>query len=100
MIEAEDHTNGKMRKLIADQVVANAVFFFIVGFDTSLTLSWCSYYLAINNDIQEKVRREINENIKRNEEIQYSDLDKLQYMEQVMLETLRPVVLKVGAAAP
>lgn len=43
--------------LTRDEIVANAVLFFLAGFETTAnTLNFAMYELALNPDIQQKVR--------------------------------------------
>lgn len=52
--------------LTESQVVAQSVLFLIAGFETSSTLlTFMCYELAINQDIQEKLRQEIHTVLKR-----------------------------------
>ncbi|XP_023224262.1 cytochrome P450 3A14-like [Centruroides sculpturatus] len=89
MIEAEDDTNP-IKSLTEKQIIANAVTFLAAGYDTSSSaLSFCSYRLAQNPEIQEKVRLEINENVKNNKSIEYADLMNFKYLDYVISETLR-----------
>ncbi|CAL1292427.1 unnamed protein product [Larinioides sclopetarius] len=46
-----------VRSLSADEIVAQSVIFFTAGYDTtSSTLSFATYQLALNPDIQDKLR--------------------------------------------
>lgn len=53
-------------KLFADKftdldIIANAILLFSAGADTvSITTSFCLYELALNRDVQDKLRAEIN----------------------------------------
>ncbi len=55
-------SNGSTRhKLSAKEIVHNSVTFLIAGYETTAnTLSYASYLLAINPDIQEKLQSEID----------------------------------------
>lgn len=86
MIEAED----KIKKLTTDAVIANAAMFMVAGFDTtSNAISWCTHFVAHHPEIQEKIRQEINTHIQNKKEIEYADLQKFQFLDQVISETLR-----------
>ena len=64
----------------------------MAGSDTSAnTLAFACYQLAKNPEIQEKLRNEINYMFDENpsESLTYEDLQKMQYLEQVICETLR-----------
>lgn len=51
-----------------DILAANAFAFFIAGFETTAsTISYCLYELAINPEIQIKLRDKIKETLKANE---------------------------------
>lgn len=74
-----------------EQMVAQALVFFLAGFDTSsTTMSFCLYELALNPDIQHKLRVEIQSSLSQNnEELSYECLQKMTYLNQVVDETLR-----------
>ena len=64
----------------------------MAGFDTtSNTLSLASYELAVNDDVQRKLREEILEveNTKTGETVTYDDLQKMKYLDKVVSEVLR-----------
>jgi cytochrome P450 family 9 len=77
--------------LTDDDLVAQCILFFLAGFDTvSNALAFASYELAVNPDVQEKLRAEINEtelNTKQN--LHYDDLQKMKYMDNFVTEVLR-----------
>ncbi|KAI9575197.1 probable cytochrome P450 6a13 [Glossina fuscipes] len=91
-IEKDDMASG----LTFEQACAQAMVFFVAGFDTSsATMSFCLYELALNPDIQRKLREEILAVLEKyNSQITYESLKEMTYMEQVFNETLRkyPVV--------
>ena len=46
--------------LSLNEVTANSILFFLAGYDTTAnTLTFLSYHLAMNKDIQDKCREEI-----------------------------------------
>lgn len=82
-----------------DETMAQCFLFFLAGFDTSSTLmSFMSYELAINQDIQRKLHEEI-QNVNRGlngARLSYDTLAKLKYLDQVISEALRkwpPVIV-------
>ena len=49
-----------LEKFTETQIIANAFGIFTAGFETvSSTICYCLYELALNNDIQDRVRQEI-----------------------------------------
>ncbi|KAJ9581326.1 hypothetical protein L9F63_023499 [Diploptera punctata] len=72
-------------------MTAQLYFFFIAGFETSsTTISFCLYELALNQDIQERLRKEINEVLKKHEgQITYEAVQNIEYLDNVISETLR-----------
>ncbi|KAF2895107.1 hypothetical protein ILUMI_11069 [Ignelater luminosus] len=77
--------------LTIEEVAAQAMVFFIAGFETSsTTMTYCLFELASNKDIQQKVRDEINSVLaKHNNKITYEAISDMHYMTQVIEETLR-----------
>ncbi|XP_011417157.3 cytochrome P450 3A24 [Magallana gigas] len=85
----EQHISTGQKKLTNDEIMAQAFLFFIAGYETTAsTLNYVSYCLAVHQEIQDKVVQEIHDQIGENEPT-YDEMNKLQYMEQVILESLR-----------
>lgn len=80
-----------------DEIVSQCFVFFVAGFETTSTLlSFLSYELAVNQDIQQKLYEEIREvsrslqtNSEKEPVLNYDALSKMKYMDQVINETLR-----------
>ena len=48
--------------LTREEIVAQAVLFFMAGFATTAdTMMWLCYELAVNSDVQDKLIQEVNE---------------------------------------
>ncbi|XP_037941241.1 cytochrome P450 6a2-like [Teleopsis dalmanni] len=77
--------------LTIDEITAQAFAFFAAGYETSASaLSFCLYELALNQDIQDKARREITETIARHDgKLTYEAVNEMKYLLQVMHETMR-----------
>lgn len=73
-------------QLTLDEITAQAFLFFIAGFDTSSTaMNFTLYELAQHPDIQEKVRKEVNEVLNNYEgKITYESLNDMKYLSQVV----------------
>ncbi|KAL0280662.1 UNVERIFIED_CONTAM: hypothetical protein PYX00_001886 [Menopon gallinae] len=77
-------------ELTENVIAAQAMIFFLAGFETtSTTLSYCMYELALNPDIQKKMKEEIRKHLKIHKEINIEFLHDLTYSEQVIEETMR-----------
>ena len=73
-------------------VVATAIVILVAGYDTTgSTLAFALYELSKNQNVQEKIREELNEitNGDNEKEFTYEDLKSLNYLDQVICETLR-----------
>lgn len=97
LMQARDKEKPDASQMTIDDIIAQAFIFFLAGFDTSSTLMcYIVYELAINLDIQEKLREEVDRYMADgNGEISYETLSRMEYMEMVTSETLRkypPVV--------
>ncbi|XP_037035085.1 probable cytochrome P450 28a5 isoform X2 [Bradysia coprophila] len=94
-IERNDYLNYllqlKKKKNLPDiDVVAHTTTFLLYGFETSsITISHMLYYLAANKSVQNRLRKEIYDNIGKNGRIEFDVLNDMKYMDQVFHETLR-----------
>ncbi|XP_029344137.1 probable cytochrome P450 6a13 isoform X1 [Acyrthosiphon pisum] len=81
----------KHEKFAESQIVANAFVLFAAGFETvSSAISYCLYELALNKSIQDRVRKEIQLQLsKNNGQINHELLIDLNYLDMVIAETLR-----------
>ncbi|XP_015177367.1 PREDICTED: cytochrome P450 9e2-like [Polistes dominula] len=88
LMQARDKESSN---LDIQDIVAQAFIFFLAGFDTSSTLMcFMVYELSLHQDIQKRLREEIDEALLRtNGEFNYEDLSKLTYMDMIINETLR-----------
>ncbi|XP_073433811.1 cholesterol 24-hydroxylase-like [Dendrobates tinctorius] len=73
-----------------EDLIDNFVTFFIAGQETTANqLSFAVMELACNPEILTRVQAEVDEVIGSKRDIEYEDLGKLQYLSQVLKETLR-----------
>ena len=84
-------TRSGSKKLDENEILAQSVLFFSVGFETaSQLLTYCTYCLALNPTCQEKLYDEIHLSINDNHgEIDYDLVSKMTYLDAVVSETLR-----------
>ncbi|KAK5638811.1 hypothetical protein RI129_013106 [Pyrocoelia pectoralis] len=77
--------------LTIEELTAQAFLFFIAGYETSsTTMSFCLYEMAEHQDIQEKVRKEIETVLEKHDgEVCYDAINEMKYLRQVIDETLR-----------
>lgn len=82
-----------------DTIIAQSILFLLAGFETSSTLlTYASYELALNEDIQQKLRNEIKDVLDKHEgKCTYEALQEMTFLEMVLLESLRkhPPVARV-----
>ncbi|XP_076750018.1 cytochrome P450 9e2 [Xylocopa sonorina] len=91
LMQAKNSDEITSSEMSIDYIVAQAFIFFLAGFDTvSTVLSHTIYELALHQDIQERLREEVDRYlIEGNGEISYESLSKMEYMEMVISESLR-----------
>lgn len=66
-------------------IAANAFLIFLAGFEnTSATLSFCLYELALNDKIQQKLRSEVQKTRDKYKVIDYDALKEMPYMDAVI----------------
>ncbi|KAL1509573.1 hypothetical protein ABEB36_004286 [Hypothenemus hampei] len=87
-----DKVKFKQTKYLSDDdITSQALIFFLAGFDTVATvLCYGAHELAMNKDIQDRLREEIHETDKLNNgKLTYDALLKMKYMDMVFSEILR-----------
>ncbi|PSN55897.1 Cytochrome P450 6a2 [Blattella germanica] len=76
--------------LTMDQITAQVMIFFTGGFETSSNvMSFCLYELAMNLDIQGKLRQEITSVLEKHGSVTYEAVNEMKYLNQVISESLR-----------
>lgn len=88
----EDQKSNKIRNWTDNELLAQCFVFFIAGLESSaITLSAFAYEMVVNPEIQERLYAEIKETHDRlnGQPIDYENLLKMKYMEQVLCEVLR-----------
>uniref|UniRef100_A0AAR5PXI1 Cytochrome P450 n=1 Tax=Dendroctonus ponderosae TaxID=77166 RepID=A0AAR5PXI1_DENPD len=82
---------SQFANLTDDDIAAQAMVFYVAGFETiSNALCFGSYELAVNKEIQNKLRSEIVETHRLNGgKVTYDSLLKMKYMDMVISEILR-----------
>ncbi|XP_016974097.2 probable cytochrome P450 6a17 [Drosophila rhopaloa] len=77
--------------LTFNELLAQAFIFFVAGFETSsTTMGFALFELARHQDVQDKLREEINHVLgKHNNEFTYEGVKEMKFLEQVVMETLR-----------
>ncbi|XP_050460258.1 cytochrome P450 9e2-like [Cataglyphis hispanica] len=90
LMQARDKNDPSVHKMTLDDIISQVFIFFFAGFDTTSTLMcFVAHELAINREIQDRVREEVQQHIAENNEISYESLSKMTYMDMVINETLR-----------
>lgn len=87
---AQETTHSISRRhyveLSDEDITAQALVFFLGGFDTtSVLMCYIMYELAINPDIQERLRREVDDTFEKCEgKLSYEALAKMSYLDMVV----------------
>ncbi|KAG7196585.1 hypothetical protein KM043_013078 [Ampulex compressa] len=89
--EDEDTQAAKEIELDENAIAAQAFVFFVAGYETSSnTIAFCLHELALNLEIQERTRRDIQEALERRDgKLTYDAIQDMKYLDMVILETLR-----------
>lgn len=78
--------NNPESSLTENEIAAHSFIFFLAGFETSSSLlTFCSYELGVNLDIQQKARQEVDDVLHRYKgELTYEGMMEMKYCEQVL----------------
>ncbi|GAB1868967.1 Probable cytochrome P450 6a14 [Camponotus japonicus] len=93
-VESDDmkdiNNSSSMNRLTLLEAIAQAYIFFAAGFETSsTTATFCLYELAQHQDLQDKLRNEIDEILKNHGELTYNAVNEMTYLHKVINETMR-----------
>ncbi|CAC5367291.1 CYP20A [Mytilus coruscus] len=81
-----------------ETLLADTFTFIVGGFhSTGYLLTWCFYFLATHQDIQDKVQKEIK-SVLGSDDVDHTNINDLVYLRQVIDETLRCAVIAPWAA--
>lgn len=81
----DDETGEVLGKITHNQLLGHAFMTFVFGFITSrVTLNYCLYELAMNEEIQVRLREEVLAGIPLDQEITYEKLESLVFLQQVV----------------
>jgi len=69
-----------------DSLAAQAFVFFLAGFETSSsTMTFCLYELSLHQDIQDRLRQEIDDVLQKHEgKITYEGIQEMEYLDKVV----------------
>lgn len=68
------------------EVSAQAAQFFLAGYETtSATFTFALYEIALHQDVQDKLRQEISNNLNDDEEFSYNAITSMPYLNKVAL---------------
>ncbi|XP_043245172.1 cytochrome P450 9e2-like [Amphibalanus amphitrite] len=88
MMDTKDKDGNRI--LTSKSIMAQAVLFFIGGFDTTASLlTFAAYSLATHPEIQERVQEETDEVLSKHGALTYDAVHEMPYLDQVLAETLR-----------
>ncbi|XP_016974114.2 probable cytochrome P450 6a19 [Drosophila rhopaloa] len=81
----------KQNGLSFNEIAAQVYSFFLAGFETSsTTMGFALYELSCNQDVQDKLRMEVDTVLKKHDgQLDYNSMREMSYMEKVIDETLR-----------
>ena len=100
MIANEETTEEGVSKLSDEEIVAQSVLFLLAGYETSSnTLSFTLYHLALNPDVQDKLRKEIIQAMESNaKKPLYEVVQSVEYLDCVIMEAQRlyPATVQVN----
>ncbi|XP_077266102.1 cytochrome P450 6k1-like isoform X1 [Temnothorax americanus] len=79
-----------INKLTMTEATAQAFVFFFAGFESSAaTATFALYELAQHQDIQDRVREEIDDMLAKHADLTYEAINDMKYLKKVINETLR-----------
>lgn len=94
--ERDDQDDGPRQKLhnrltlTRDEIIGNLMLFMFAGYETtSSTLTICTHFLVNHQDLQEKLRQELQQVLRRDGKFDYANVMQLEYLNAFICEALR-----------
>ncbi|XP_071834353.1 cytochrome P450 3A11-like [Apostichopus japonicus] len=89
-IAGEDSGKSNKTDLTDAEIIAQTLLFFLAGYDTTnIALSLAAYSLATHPEVQERLFQEIQEKAPDRDSVNYDTVNKMEYLDMVLSETLR-----------
>ncbi|XP_035221635.1 cytochrome P450 3A24-like isoform X2 [Stegodyphus dumicola] len=84
-------SSGRLVRQMTDaDILDNSVLFFLAGYETTSTaLAFTTHLLVHYPEVQDRVREEVLQLLKSENELDYYSVNKLQYLDNVLHESLR-----------
>ncbi|XP_060734071.1 thromboxane-A synthase isoform X2 [Tachysurus vachellii] len=91
VLDGKTESCHKLKRMMTeDEIIGQAFLFLVAGYETSSnTLSFICYLLAIHQDCQKKVHREVDNFFSRHGSVDYTNIQELKYLDMVVCEALR-----------
>ena len=90
--QEEEFDESRDYRITENTILAESVLFLVAGYDTTANvLSFTSYHLAKNEQIQERLREELKEIIEEHGELNYHNIMEAKYLDACINENLRRV---------
>ncbi|KAL1117865.1 hypothetical protein AAG570_004178 [Ranatra chinensis] len=86
----EQTNESPIPEMTMDLLAAQCFVFLVAGLETSSSVAtFCLYELALNPDIQERLRQEVEEVREKHGGLSYQAVQEMKYLDQVVSETMR-----------
>ena len=88
--QGRSKAGNKVHRMNDKEVAANASIFFDAGYETTSTLlAFLCHVLVNRQDIQDRIRSEVQDLYERDQNLDYNTLNELPFLDSVVYETLR-----------